>query len=212
MQIDEMKIKQEEEGVTPTPSDEVTESQSQELDSEDNNQHGDVRMFTQQELNEIVGKTRQEAREKALRNFYERYGVNTDDELDDIFGRGQAYSVLSDNYTQQGNALAQLKAENALLKSGILEDRWNDVRFILGGKGLEINSENIASELATHPEWKATPAPARPETPEEPQEPQQPQVDPSLIKKFGTDVPKSNEEVSDDDIISKYFGVQRRTQ
>lgn len=212
-------------GVTPTPSEEVVEDQSQQLEGEEDNQDDNLqpqpsqpRMFSQEELNDIVGKTRQEARDKALKSFYDRYGVQNDDELNDIFGRGQAYSVLNDNFNEQGNLLKQISAENALLKSKILEDRWDDVKLILGGKGLEVNPENIASELATHPEWVATQQPQGQDNVSKPFTEEmaknivntpnnQPKDDPSLIRKFGTDVPKNDEEMSDDTIISKLFGV-----
>ena len=110
-------------------------------------------MLSQSQVNELIGRTRTEAREKALREIYERYGVSNDDELNDVFGRGQAYDVLNDNYTTQGTQLRDVMAENALLKSGISESRWDDARAILNSKGLEITQENIISELPTHPEW-----------------------------------------------------------
>ena len=47
-----------------------------------------------------------------------------------------------------------MKERVALLESGIDKDRFEDARLILRGKGLEVTAENIAAELATHPEWK----------------------------------------------------------
>jgi hypothetical protein len=42
----------------------------------------------------------------------------------------------------------------ALMQSGVDADRYEDVKLILKGKGLDVSLENIASELETHPEWK----------------------------------------------------------
>jgi hypothetical protein len=57
-------------------------------------------------------------------------------------------------YQNQGNAYRSVMAENALLKSRIDPARWEDVKLILGGKGLEVNAENIEGMIATHPEWR----------------------------------------------------------
>lgn len=231
LQEEENKILNEEEelpGVTPTPSEEVAEEQSEQLDSEQPVQEPEIeenqpepqpqpRMFSQEEVNDMVGKTRQEARDKALRSFYERYGVENDDELNDIFGKGQAYSVLNDNFNDQGNQLKQVMAENALLKSNIRQDRWDDVKLILGGKGLEVSPENIALELSTHPEWvgsaadSAVPAEEKVLTKENAEQiVNTPKVEPkensSVIRKFGTEVPKG-EEISEEEVVNKLFGL-----
>lgn len=112
------------------------------------------KMLTQSQVNELVGKARQEGRESALRDLLTRYGVNDDKELDVIFGKGQTYDDLNDDYSTQGVSLKEVSAENALLKSRIAEERWDDVKLILGGKGLDVNTENIETLLPSHPEWR----------------------------------------------------------
>ena len=47
-----------------------------------------------------------------------------------------------------------VKEQVALLQSGIDSDRFEDAKFILRGKGLEVSLDNIKNELATHPEWQ----------------------------------------------------------
>ena len=111
------------------------------------------RTFTQEEVNELIGKTRNEARNRANSAYYGRYGVDNDDELNELVGRGQSYKVLEDKYNTNMSELESLRAENALLKSGIVPSRYDDVKFILKGKGLEITPETISQELVTHPEW-----------------------------------------------------------
>lgn len=113
------------------------------------------KMLTQSQVNELVGKARQEGRESAMKELFNRYGVGTDDELNEVFGKGQTYDDLNDEFSAQGNSLSQVKAENALLKSHIDENRWEDVKLILGGKGLEVSAENIEQMLPSHPEWRS---------------------------------------------------------
>lgn len=132
------------------------------IESDENVEEEVEKTLTQSQVNELIGNTRTETRDKTraevMQEFYNRYGVSGDDELNDIFGRGQNYDILNDNYTMQGNQLRDVLAENALLKSGISESRWGDAKAILASKGLEVNQENILSELVTHPEWKAVPS------------------------------------------------------
>lgn len=115
------------------------------------------KMLTQSQVNELVGRARQEGRESALRELYGRYGVSGDEELGDIFGRGQAYFDLDDEFKAQGDNYRATLAENALLKSRADESRWEDIKLILGGKGLDVTMENIESLIPSHPEWRTTP-------------------------------------------------------
>lgn len=120
------------------------------------------KMLTQSQVNELVGRARQEGRESALRELYVRYGVSGDEELGDIFGRGQAYFDLDDEFKAQGDSYRATLAENALLKSRADESRWEDIKLILGGKGLDVTMENIESLIPSHPEWRTTQAVADP--------------------------------------------------
>ena len=129
-----------------------------------------TKTFTQSQVDEIAGKIRKETREKVTRSFLDRYGVNSEEELDDLFGDAQRYTTVQDMYDsekktwEETNAardaeLMSVKERVALLESGIDKNRYEDAKLILKGKGLEVTVENIQQELATHPEWK-TEAPA----------------------------------------------------
>lgn len=109
--------------------------------------------FTQSQVNELVGKVRQEARESALKQMLERYGVESEDDLNEMFGAGQKYGMLDEDYRGLNSKYSDVMTENALLKSQIVPDRWEDVKAILTAKGLGVTPENIAIEIATHPEW-----------------------------------------------------------
>ena len=113
----------------------------------------DVPKFTQAQLNEFIGKARQEGRDSAMKSLLEHYGVNSNDEMDQIFGNGQNYDMLNEEYNGLNSKYNDLSAENALLKTKILEDKWFDVKAILSAKGLPVTAENILAESATHPEW-----------------------------------------------------------
>lgn len=110
--------------------------------------------FTQSRVNELVGRARQEGRESAMKELFSRYGVNTDDELNEVFGRGQAYDGLNDEYSAVQSSYNDLRTENALLRSEVAPERYEDVKLILGGKGMDVTVENIAMMLPSHPEWK----------------------------------------------------------
>lgn len=140
---------------TSDSSEEPNEGSVEETDETDTaaNSGVDKRTFTQEQVNSMVGRARIEGRESAMKELLERYGVTSDDELNGIFGKGQTYDDLNDEYLGQTHSLKEALAENALLKSKIKPERWDDVKFILGGKALEITPENIAANLATHPEW-----------------------------------------------------------
>lgn len=124
-----------------------------------------LKTFTQSQVNEMVGNTRTETREKTFRYIYDRYGVNSEEELDEIIGNAQRYDSLREMYdgdkklweeqsSQRDAELASVKEQVALMQSGIDSSRYEDAKFILKGKGLEVSVENIKNELATHPEWQ----------------------------------------------------------
>lgn len=113
-------------------------------------------IFTQAQMNRLAGKAREEGRASALKDLFARYGVADEDELNGIFGKGQTYDDLNDEYAAQGNSIREVRAENALLRTGIVPERWDDVKAILGTKGLEVSQDNITAELATHPEWRGS--------------------------------------------------------
>ena len=112
------------------------------------------KMLTQSQVDEIVGRTRTETRDKTCKDIYSRYGVNDEAGMDEVVGRSQKYDLLREDYDGVVKELSELKTRLALMDSGIAPERYEDAKLILGGKGLEITPENIAIEVETHPEWK----------------------------------------------------------
>lgn len=174
------------------------------------------KMLTQSQVNELVGKARAEGRASAMKELYERYGVNDDNEMNDVFGKGQGYDLLNDDYNTLNGNYKNLSAENALLKSGVVANRYDDVKAILGMKGLDVTVENIQAELATHPEWVnggvQAEAPVKEFTPEvgeqfvEAAKPHPDPVKTGTIRKLGSNVPETKVD-EDGSTLKKYFGV-----
>lgn len=119
------------------------------------------RMFTQEEVNAIlskrIGETKErayrEGRESALGELRGKWGVDSDEDLDALFGDGQRYPTLSDEYRSAQKSLSDLKGENALLKAGVPAERWDDVRAIVAYQGGELTEDVVAQLMQTHPEW-----------------------------------------------------------
>lgn len=127
------------------------------------------KLFTQSQVNDLVGKTRMETREQTYRAVYGRYGVNDEAGMDELVGNAQRYETVRGEYDEarkgwetaeaaRSAELAGVKEHVALLESGIDRERFDDAKAIIKAKGLEVTVENIQSELATHPEWKGTKA------------------------------------------------------
>lgn len=123
-------------------------------DESQQNKNNTEKMIAQSKVNDIAAKARQEGRDSAIKELLMKYGVNSSDELDDLFGKGQSFVDLDNEYNMQGESYRNALAENALLKSRIDLNRWEDVKLILGGKGLEITPENIEAHIVNHPEWR----------------------------------------------------------
>ena len=103
------------------------------------------KMFTQEEVNAIV--------QERLDKTYKKYGFEKADELDEAVGKSQSYEVMKERYGSTQGRLAELEAENALLKSHIDPSKYDDVRAYFKGKSLPIDADTLAKEAQGHPEW-----------------------------------------------------------
>lgn len=178
------------------------------------------KMLTQSQVNELVGRARQEGRESALKELYGRYGVSGDSELNDVFGRGQAYLTLDDDFKAEQSSNKALLAENALLKTKVDESRWEDIKAILGSKNMDITPENIEAEIPTHPEWRPTVVAAQQQSQAQAQPQQdslQPQQQPqqqAVLRKLGSESTAKNggngdDEESEKEQAMKLFGFNK---
>lgn len=177
------------------------------------------KMLTQSQVNELVGRARQEGRESALKELYGRYGVSGDSELNDVFGRGQAYLTLDDDFKAEQSSNKALLAENALLKTKVDESRWEDIKAILGSKNMDITPENIEAEIPTHPEWRQTVSVQQQQQVQPQQDSLQPQAQPqqpqqAVLRKLGSESTAKNggngdDEESEKEQAMKLFGFNK---
>lgn len=179
------------------------------------------KMLTQSQVNELVGRARQEGRESALKELYGRYGVSGDSELNDVFGRGQAYVTLDDDFKAEQSSNKALLAENALLKTKVDESRWEDIKAILGSKNMDITPENIEAEIPTHPEWRQMAAAQPQQQPQAQPQPQQDSLQPqpqqqqqAVLRKLGSestakDGGNGDDEESEQERAMKLFGFNK---
>lgn len=170
------------------------------------------KMLTQSQVNELVGRARQEGRESAMRELYGRYGVSNDEEMNDVFGRGQTYAALDDEYNKQKESMVQLMTENALLKSNIDAARWDDVKYILKGKGYEVTPENIEAEIASHPEWRTVTPPTAVagggSVIADPNQAQPQQQPPTVLRRLGSEATvKDDSADTEEDRVRNLFGM-----
>jgi len=122
------------------------------------------KMLSQSQVNELIGQTRVETRDKTLKGLYDRYGVNDETGMDELVGKSQTYDTLKEETDSvikgMKDELGELKGRVAMYESDINPERYEDVKLILKGKGKEVTAENILSEIETHPEWKKAPLPS----------------------------------------------------
>ena len=201
----ETAVSEDENGDESEPEPEAAEPQQE---PQPQQQQPMEKMLTQSQVNELVGRARQEGRESALKELYGRYGVSGDSELNDVFGRGQAYLTLDDDFKAEQSSNKALLAENALLKTKVDESRWEDIKAILGSKNMDITPENIEAEIPTHPEWRQTVSvqqqsqvqPQQDSLQPQPQQQaaQQPQQQ-AVLRKLGSESTAKNGENGDDE-------------
>lgn len=197
-----------------------TQPQEEEEQEQPQQQQPMEKMLTQSQVNELVGRARQEGRESALKELYGRYGVSGDSELNDVFGRGQAYVTLDDDFKAEQSSNKALLAENALLKTKVDESRWEDIKAILGSKNMDITPENIEAEIPTHPEWRQQMAAQPQQQPQAQPQPQQdslqpqPQQQQAVLRKLGSestakDGGNGDDDESEQERAMKLFGFNK---
>lgn len=130
-----------------TATTEPTESNNNEIQQE---QVDEVKTFTQEQVNEFV----RQRIERERNSIYKRYGVNDRNELDNLVGKSQAYDIIKERFDELTNKNNELQKEFAYLKNGVDPNKKSDIEAYFKGKELEINDENMANEIGTHPEWK----------------------------------------------------------
>ena len=136
--IEEVKEELQEE---PAPTDTRAVEQEQE------------KMLPQSQVNEIVAKARKEGRDSAMKEILSRYNVQNEDEFNVLYDKGTKYDDLNQQYLGQSQSYKEVMADNALLNSNFDKAKYESVKAILRGKGLDITPESIESIFPEYPEW-----------------------------------------------------------
>lgn len=176
-----------------------------------------TKSFSQSQVDEIAGRARKEGRDKAVKYFFSRYGVNSEEELDDLFSDAQRFLTARDDFDERTkhweemdatrNAeLQEVKEKVALLESGIDKDRYEDAKLILKGKGLDITTDNIFNEMGTHPEWKKVEE-VKEDNPLPFKKKSTPPTKIKVLGNNGADTKTDEQGISEKERILKMFGV-----
>lgn len=144
-------------------------------------------MFTQEQVNNIV----RDRLKKVDAKFFAKYGLDNVEALDAIVEKGKGYDELKAQMDLVSNENKGLKEQITLTKNNIIPSKQDDVLTYFRGKGLELNDENLAKTLQTHPEWMPNKAPT------------------TTIVEMGAEGTKANPSISEEDEALKMFGLDK---
>lgn len=144
-------------------------------------------MFTQEQVNDIV----RDRLKKADAKFFAKYGLDNAEALDAIVEKGKGYDEIKAQMDLVSNENKGLKEQITLTKNNIIPSKQDDVLTYFHGKGLELNDENLAKILETHPEWMPNKAPT------------------TTIVEMGAEGTKVNPSISEEDEALKMFGLDK---
>lgn len=144
-------------------------------------------MFTQEQVNDIV----RDRLKKADAKFFAKYGLDNAEALDAIVEKGKGYDEIKAQMDLISNENKGLKEQITLTKNNIIPSKQDDVLTYFRGKGLELNDENLAKMLETHPEWMPNKAPT------------------TTIVEMGAEGTKANPSISEEDEALKMFGLDK---
>lgn len=208
--------------IQPTVEDvpnEVIEEVKEELQEEpaptDTRAVEQEKMLPQSQVNEIVAKARKEGRDSAMKEILSRYNVQNEDEFNVLYDKGTKYDDLNQQYLGQSQSYKEVMADNALLNSNFDKAKYESVKAILRGKGLDITPESIESIFPEYPEWhrktQISPSQIQPQIQHAPQQPQQPQQQAATLRKLGNEVRNNNvEEDSEYNRAMKLYGFNKK--
>jgi len=145
MFLEERMPEQTEATAAPTqeqPAEQVSTPQVQQVTQPEQKE----RTYTKQEVVDMM-KRRINRSHQA---FFNRYKVKDLAEMDAAFGKISEYEK---QIADLGVTNAGLIKNNAYLTHNINPERYSDIEAYFKGKDLKIDSDTLAQEVATHPEW-----------------------------------------------------------
>lgn len=120
-------------------------------------------MFTKERVNELM----QKRIARSHQAFFNRYGVEDLNGLDDLFGKAgkvdglnqqiedllKNRSELQGKYDELVNQNRDLTKKYAFTSRNIRPELYTDIETYFKGKGLDINETTLNEELKTHLDW-----------------------------------------------------------
>ena len=91
------------------------------------------------------------ARQKS--SFLKKYGVEKEEELDNLFEKAKSYDAMSERFEKTEAENKSLSEQLTFINNNIDPERYDDVRVHFKGSNLEFNNESLVEQLKTHPEW-----------------------------------------------------------
>ena len=98
--------------------------------------------FTQSQVNDIV----RERLARAGKKYLERYGVDSDEELDGLIQKAKSYDELE-------KTNKDLTEKVVLMEANVNPEKADDIRAWFRGMGKTLDQRELGEALKTHPEW-----------------------------------------------------------
>lgn len=136
---------------TDVASEEATKNE--ETSQAENNDSQPEKKFTQEQVNEMMRKRIEREKNSIFNKHKEKYGVENEEGLDEMFKKSQSYDAMKERYENILTAKAELEKELAFLRNNIEPSKEEDILAHFKGKEMEFNEESLKAELQTHPEW-----------------------------------------------------------
>mgnify|MGYP003296289237 CR=1 FL=1 len=135
---------------TDVASEEATKNE--ETSQAENNDSQPEKKFTQEQVNEMMRKRIEREKNSIFNKHKEKYGVENEEGLDEMFKKSQSYDAMKERYENILTAKAELEKELAFLRNNIEPSKEEDILAHFKGKEMEFNEESLKAELQTHPE------------------------------------------------------------
>ena len=127
----------------------ANENETHENENEVATPSTEPKMFSQEEVNKLISDrlVKQESR------LFKKYGVNSRDDFDLIVGKSQQYDEMKSRFDDLVSQNSEMRERLLMIDNNIDPSQVDDLKYYFKGKGIELNDENLKSELTSHPAW-----------------------------------------------------------
>ncbi len=127
----------------------ANENETHENENEVATPSTEPKMFSQEEVNKLISDrlVKQESR------LFKKYGVTSRDDFDLIVGKSQQYDEMKSRFDDLVSQNSEMRERLLMIDNNIDPSQVDDLKYYFKGKGIELNDENLKSELTSHPAW-----------------------------------------------------------